>query len=398
MKIFLLQSSKRSLFFLGGLALLAVVVIVAFRIGPLAPVKITAVQVQSKSLNPTIFGIGGIEAQQSWLLGPLAAGRVLRIHVQVGQYVKAGQLLAEMDPLDLDERHASQEAALSKAMSSLTSAQAQLEDAQTRRAVANTNWARQTELARQKFISQGALDVREQELLSANAVVKVGQANVASAFQDIKKIQADKQAALVQRQSMRLIAPAHAVVTSRDAEAGSTVVAGQAVLRLSQPTSFWIKMRVDQGRSFGLAVGLPAIIVMRSNPLQSLAGKVERVEWQSDAITEEKIAQVSFDRLPSNLSMGEMAEITLILPATSPALVLPQASVQQFQGRTGVWKLTSHQLEFVDVKLGVFSTEGWVQVLEGLQQGDEVVVYSEKPLKPETRFKVVDALITKPHT
>jgi len=112
MKIFLLQSSKRTLFFLGGLALLAVVVvIVAFRIGPLAPVKITAVQVQNKSLNPTIFGIGGVEAQQSWLLGPLAAGRVLRIHVQVGQYVKAGQLLAEMDPLDLDERHASQEAA-----------------------------------------------------------------------------------------------------------------------------------------------------------------------------------------------------------------------------------------------------------------------------------------------
>jgi HlyD family secretion protein len=198
-----------------------------------------------------------------------------------------------MDPLDLDERHASQEAALSKAMSSLTSAQAQLEDAQTRRAVANTNWIRQTELARQNFISQGALEVREQELLSANALVKVGQANVTSASQDIKKIQADKQAALVQRQSMRLIAPANAVVTSRDAEAGSTVVAGQAVVRLSQPTSFWIKMRVDQGRSFGLAVGLPAVIVLRSNPLQNLAGKVERVEWQSDSVTEEKIAQVT---------------------------------------------------------------------------------------------------------
>ena len=398
MKIIPLLSSKRTFIFLGGLALLVAVVFVAFRIGPLAPVKITAVQVQNKSLNPTIFGIGGVEAQQSWLLGPLAAGRVLRIHVQVGQYVKAGQLLAEMDPLDLDERYASQEAALSKAMSSLTSAQAQLEDAQTRRAVANTNWVRQVELARQNFISQGALEVREQELLSANALVKVGQANVASASQDIKKIQADKKAALVQRQSMRLIAPANAVVTSRDAEAGSTVVAGQAVVRLSQPTSFWIKMRVDQGRSFGLAVGLPAVIVLRSNPLQNLAGKVERVEWQSDSVTEEKIAQVSFDRLPVNLSMGEMAEITLILPSTPLALVLPQASVQQYMGRTGVWKLTPHQLEFVDVKLGAFNTDGWVQVLEGLKQGDEVVVYSEKPLSSQTRFKVVDALMTKPQT
>jgi len=111
MKIIPLLSSKRTFIFLGGLALLAVIVFVAFRIGPLAPVKITLVQVQKKSLSPTIFGIGGVEAQQSWLLGPLAAGRVLRIYVQVGQYVKAGQLLAEMDPLDLDERHASQEAA-----------------------------------------------------------------------------------------------------------------------------------------------------------------------------------------------------------------------------------------------------------------------------------------------
>jgi multidrug efflux pump subunit AcrA (membrane-fusion protein) len=94
--------------------------------------------------------------------------------------------------------------------------------------------------------------------------------------------------------------------------------------------------------------------------------------------------------------MGEMAEITLILPSTPLALVLPQASVQQYLGRTGVWKLTPHQLEFVDVKLGAFNTDGWVQVLEGLKQGDEVVVYSEKPLSSQTRFKVVDALMTKP--
>ena len=50
------------------------------------------------------------------------------------------------------------------------------------------------------------------------------------------------------------------------------------------------------------------------------------------------------------------------------------------------------------MKLGAFNTDGWVQVLEGLKQGDEVVVYSEKPLSSQTRFKVVDALMTKPQT
>ena len=52
--------------------------------------------------------------------------------------------------------------------------------------------------------------------------------------------------------------PADGIVTSRDAEAGSTVVAGQAVLKLADPASLWVKLRLDQGRSGGLAPGLPA--------------------------------------------------------------------------------------------------------------------------------------------
>jgi len=398
MKISSLLSSKQLYVLLSALVLIAGMVYVVFRLGPLAPVKITTIRVENKTLTHSIFGIGVLEAQQTWLLGPLSAGRVLQVDAKVGQQVKAGQLLAEMDPLDLDQRLASQEAALAKAISYLDNAKAQHEDAQSRQSVATLNLARQKELARQNFISQGALEIREQELISTHAALKITKANLASAAQDIQKIQADKQAALLQRNSMRLVAPADAVVISRDAEAGSTVVAGQAVLRLAQPTSLWVKMRVDQGRSQGLAIGLPAQIVLRSNPHQTLNGKVVRVEWQSDAVTEERIAQVAFDQLPPNLSMGEMAEVTLSLKPSTPALSVPQASVQQYQGRTGVWKVDGKQLTFSDVIWGAYSHDGWVQVVSGLKQGDEVLVYSEKTIKANTRFQIVDALIKKPQS
>lgn len=398
MTITSLQNSKRFFLILSVLGLLTGLVFVAFRMGPLAPVKITTVRVEKKSLTNSIFGIGVLEAQQTWILGPLSAGRVLHVDVNVGQYVKAGQLLAEMDPVDLDQRLVSQEAALAKAVSYLGNAQAQFEDAQSRESVAKLNLTRQIELARQNFISQGALEIREQELISTHAALKISKANLASAAQDIQKIQADKQAALMQRNSMRLLAPADAVVISRDAEAGSTVVAGQAVLRLAQPNSLWVKMRVDQGRSQGLAIGLPAQIVLRSNPHQTLNGKVVRVEWQSDAVTEERIAQVAFDQLPPNISMGEMAEVTLSLKPSAPALTVPQASVQQYQGRTGVWKVDGKQLTFSDVIWGAYSHDGWVQVVSGLKQGDEVLVYSEKTIKATTRFQIVDALIKKPQS
>ena len=126
---------------------------------------------------------------------------------------------------------------------------------------------------------------------------------------------------------------------------------------------------------------------------RTLAGRVQRVELQADAVTEERIAQVAFDQIPATLSMGEMAEVTLTLPPLEQVLVVPQASVQTYQGRSGVWRLEQGTLAFAPVRLGASSLQGQVQVLDGLQTDDTVVVYSEKPLSPGARFRVVDRLV-----
>jgi HlyD family secretion protein len=55
-------------------------------------------------LTPAVFGIGTVQARRSWIVGPTTAGRVLSVRADVGDAVKAGQLLADMDPVDLDQR------------------------------------------------------------------------------------------------------------------------------------------------------------------------------------------------------------------------------------------------------------------------------------------------------
>ena len=265
MKLF--KINKRQVLVATGVAIvIAALGFVATRIGPLAPTKVTVTQVKSEILTPSVFGIGSVEARQSWLMGPTVAGRVLRVHVDVGQAVAAGQLLAEMDPVDLDQRLQAQDAALSRAASVQTAAHAQLADAKVRRELATTNLNRQKELARQNFISPSALEGREQELQSAQATYEAAQANLQATRQDARRLQAERAAALQQRQNTRLIAPADAVVLSRDAEAGSTVVAGQAVIRLANPATLWVKLRVDQARrsasasrSFGRLVKPPPV-------------------------------------------------------------------------------------------------------------------------------------------
>lgn len=375
------------------LALVGAMAFVALRTGPLAPVKVTLTQVAEGRLTPAVFGIGTVEARRSWMVGPTTAGRVLSVRVDVGDAVKAGQLLAEMDPVDLDQRLQALDASLARAGSAQAAAQAQRTDAAARHTLAKANRERNQDLARQNFISAGALEAREQELASANASLQAAEANVAGAAQDTERLKAERAGLLQQRANARLLAPADGVVTTRDAEAGSTVVAGQPVLRLIDPTSLWVRLRIDQGRSAGLAVGLPARIVLRSQPRGELLGQVARVELLADSVTEERIAQVAFAEQPVAVSVGEMAEVTLQLPSTASTLLLPNASIQRQLGQTGVWRLKAGQPEFVPVQLGVSGLDGQVQVLQGLAAGDEVVVYSQKALSADTRVQAVDALL-----
>ena len=382
---------------LAALALLLVgaLAFVALRSGPLAATQVTVTRVQEGRLIPALFGIGTVEARRGWMVGPTVAGRVMSVKVDVGDAVKAGQLLAEMDPVDLDQRLSALDASLARAGSTQAAAQAQVRDAAARRELSAVNARRNQDLAAQNFISPGALEARLQEKASAAAMLQAAQANLAGTGQDVTRQRAERAALAQQRGNVRLLAPADGVVTSRDAEAGSTVVAGQPVLRLIDPASLWVRLRVDQGRSAGLAPGLKASIVLRSQPRTPLAGQVARVELLADSVTEERIAQVAFNAAagPSRASVGELAEVTLQLPDTPVSLLLPNASIQRQQGQSGVWRLEGGKPVFAPVQLGAYSLEGQVQVLGGLKPGDEVVVYSQKALSAGARVQVVDALV-----
>ena len=377
-----------------AIGMAAALAFVALRTGPLASVRVTVTTAQEGKLSPAIFGIGTVEARRGWMVGPTTAGRVLSVRVDVGDVVRAGQLLAEMDPVDLDQRLTALDAALARATSTQAAAQAQVTDASARRDLAAINARRNQDLAAQNFISPGALEGRLQEKVSADAALQAAQANLSGTAQDITRQKAERAALQQQRGNVRLLAPADGVVISRDAEAGSTVVAGQPVLRLIDPASLWVRMRVDQGRSTGLAPGLKARIILRSQPRTPLQGQVARIELLADAVTEERIAQIAFTSTQTPAaSVGELAEVELQLPETPTALLLPNASIQRLQGQTGVWRMTDGKPAFAPVRLGASSLDGRVQVLEGLNAGDSVVVYSQKALNEGARVQVVDALV-----
>ena len=97
--------------------------------------------------------------------------------------------------------------------------------------------------------------------------------------------------------------------------------------------------------------------------------------------------------LAPDVAEGEMAEVTLQLPATPEMLVLPNAATQQHEGKNGVWRLKNGVLEFVPVRLGLQGLDGMVEVLDGLHEGDTVVLYTQSALKAGSRITLVDQLM-----
>ena len=375
-----LRLQRRTLLLLAVAVPLALLfVYVALRSGPLAPVAVTVMQVESRHIAPALAGIGAVQARHTYKIGPTGAGRVRRIDVQVGDAVAAGRVLGEMDPVDLDERLRAQQAAIA-------SADAALRQAEAKQAFARTQAARYEQLLAVRGTSEELAATRRQDLALADAAL-------AAARADGARLRAELQAVRAQRGNLVLVAPVAGLVVARDVDPGTTVVAGQAVVELIDPASLWVDTRFDQIAAEGLAAGLPAKVVLRSRRGQPLDARVLRVEPRADVVTEETLAKLSFDAPPATLpTVGELAEVTVQLPALAAAPAIPNAALRTVGGKLGVWKMADGKLRFEAVTSGRGDLDGWVQVAHGLAAGEQVVVYSEKTLNSRSRIQVVDRI------
>ncbi|MCK2087060.1 efflux RND transporter periplasmic adaptor subunit [Thauera aromatica] len=382
---------------LGAVVLLlaGLLVFVALRAGPLARVQVTVATVEAQALTPALYGIGTVEARYSHRIGPTFAGRVRSVAVQPGERVHAGQVMGEMDPVDLDERLAAQEAARRRAEANVLSAEAQIREAEARQRFAAAQAQRYARLLETHSVSAEAAAAKQQDAQATAAALQAARAGLDAARQEFIRLRAEHDALRLQRANLRLVAPVDGLVTRRDADPGTTVVAGQVVVEIVEPASVWISARFDQQRATGLQAALPAQIVLRSAAGSALAGRVARIEPLADAVTEEVLAKIDFAALPARLPpLGELAEVTVALPALPARPVLATASVHRVGGRLGAWVVEDGgALRFAPLRLGAADLDGRVQVLDGLQGGERVVVYSQKVLAAGSRIEVVDRLV-----
>lgn len=361
--------------------------------GPLAPIKVTTEKIRTGSLASEVFGVGITEARRSYNVSSTMTGRISAMLADQGDYVKTGQVLARLDPIDLNERLASSRLMAERSANSIRMAEAQLAQAQSQEKTVSSTHSRFVDLHAKGYVSQEMLDAKLNEKNAAQAALDAATASLAAVKRDREKAQSDASGVARLRDQTVLLSPVSGIVTARMVEPGVTVAPGQTVLQVIDPADIWIKTRIDQKQAGFVRAGQQASIVLRSQPQTAVPGAVKRVDMISDAITEERIVNVSFAAPESDVILGEYAEVTIKLPGLENTRSISTAAVKQINQQKGVWVLHNGRAKFKTIKTGIATLDGRTQILDGLGDDDEVIVYSQKAMKDDLKVKVVPQLL-----
>lgn len=289
---------------------------------------------------------GEVRAQVESRLGLQVAGKLLSRKVQVGDKVRKGQLLAEIDAQDY--------------LLAAGAAQAQLRSAQAQLDVAKADFDRFEALFKQGFISQAELERRRAALTAAQA----------------QHEQARSQAQVQEHQAgyARLLATHDGVVTAIEAEEGQVVAAGQAIVRVAQLGAQDAVFAVPEQSVSALRVGQEMQVRWPATG-QQWPAKVREVGASADAATRTFTVKLA---LPAAAGVPLGSTVHVLAPQAKGqqhTLLLPLTALRQQGDGSAVWVFDEAAMvvRSQTVKLGAVQGND-VEIVQGLQAGQKVVV------------------------
>jgi RND family efflux transporter MFP subunit len=292
-----------------------------------------------------------------------ASGYIERREVDIGDRVKAGQLLAEIVAPELDHQIAQAEATLGQLKAALQQAQANSE-------LAKVTWDRDSPLVSKGWLTaqQGTIDV--QTLKAQQAAVSVAQANVVAE-------EAQLQVLHQQKIYQRVVAPFDGVITQRNVDIGSLVQAdatsGTFMFTIMQGNVIRTQVFVPQDEAFGLQPGIDAVVHVPEIPDRSFPGKVTRIADALQPGSRTLLTEIDIPNPDGVLAPGIYCTIELHIPRKTPsykvsadAVIFNEAGLQVAVVENGVVHLR---------KVAVVRDLGQeVEINSGVKRGDQVIL------------------------
>jgi HlyD family secretion protein len=337
------------------------------------PVPVIVVEAEH-DVPMRVFGLGTVEARIVSEIGFEVGAALIELTVDHGDAVAKGDVLAKLHATKQEAKVARAEAAVLGAEVGVKKAEASVDRARVVLAQRQEVNRRQQALAGRSVISEQTAEEaqRDEDVAAADLAVALSEVDVARAEL------ADARAALAYEQTLLdhhvLAAPFDAVVVERHKEAGSVIGVGETIFTLMAPESVWVLAYIDEGRAGPIEEGQQAEVRLRSRPQNTFKARVSRIGIESDRINEERRVWVKCEQCPPRVFLGEQAEVWITVARLDDALLVPEAAVSSFDGRSGtVWIVQDGRLARAELAFGHRSEDARLEVVGGLPDDGRIV-------------------------
>ncbi len=274
-------------------------------------VKVFIVGTDADSSKDTFHGV--VHAEFEPKLSFRVNGKIIQRNIDIGQPVRAGQLLASLDASDYKLARDSAEAQLAAAKSNYVTQRANLD--------------RYKELLKQNFVSQAQYD-------SQKALFESYKAQYQQAFNQLSNSEN-------QVKYTALKAPAAGVISSINMDAGQVVTAGQTVATMAVSGHKEVEIELPEAQINNYRVAMPAQIKIWATE-QVYRGKIRIINQANDQQTRTFTARIVIDSWESNLKYGMAADVTIAPANASGGISLPLSSLFAKDGKTYVWVINAN--------------------------------------------------------
>ncbi len=292
-----------------------------------------------------------------------ASGYVLKRNVDIGDHVKAGQLLAEITAPEVDDQ-------IAQLQNNVQQLEATTRQNEANRSLAQVTWGRDSVLVNQGWVTRQQGDTDRYTLQAQQHATQAAQNSAAA-------MQAQLQSTNQQKIYQQVLAPFDGVVTQRNIDVGSLITAnatsGTSMFTVVQSDVIRVWVYVPQDSAFGVNPGVDAVVRVPAMPNLTFHGKVTRIANALQPGTRTLLTEVDIPNPNGALTPGIYCTVELRIPRQSPALIVPASAI--------IFNQNGMQVAVVEEgiahlrKIAITTDYGnEVEVSDGVKDGDKVIM------------------------
>jgi RND family efflux transporter MFP subunit len=304
------------------------------------------------------------------------SGYIEKRYVDIGDPVKAGDLLAEITAPELDHQ-------IAQAKATLEQNKAALQQTQASRELADVTNARDSKLVTQGWLTRQQGDNDRLTLQAQQAAVGVAVSNIAAQEAQIR--------ILVQEKAyQRVVAPFDGVITQRNIDNGSLVQSQSTFMyTLMHSDVIRTQVYVPQDEAFGVAPGVDAVVRVPEIPDRAFPGKVTRIATALQPGSRTLLTEVDVPNPDGALSPGIYCTVELLIPRKTPSMTIPADAVVFDENGQHVAVVENGIVHLQKITVARdFGIE--VEVHRGVKPGDQVILNPMVNLSEGSKVAVRD--------